>query len=97
MLRLLVLVRTDISEERSASIIRVTRICELGTTLAATSNQPTLRTNTTFLKDPQSLTSQKTAFFIVTAFKASNLTNFIIFVCVYISESHFYIRNKHKK
>jgi hypothetical protein len=32
------LVRTDVSEERSASIIRVTRISELGTTLAVTSN-----------------------------------------------------------
>jgi hypothetical protein len=28
------LVRTDVSEERIVSIIRVTRICELGTTLA---------------------------------------------------------------
>jgi hypothetical protein len=34
MLRSVVLVRTDISEELSASIIRVTRIGELGTTLA---------------------------------------------------------------
>jgi hypothetical protein len=32
------LVRTDVSEERIASIIRMTRICELGTTLAVTSN-----------------------------------------------------------
>jgi hypothetical protein len=30
------LVRTDVSEELSASFIRVTRICELGTTLAVT-------------------------------------------------------------
>jgi hypothetical protein len=34
MLRRVALVRTDVSEERSASIIRVTRIGELGTTLA---------------------------------------------------------------
>jgi hypothetical protein len=33
------LVRTDISQEFSASIIRVTRIGELGTTLAITSNR----------------------------------------------------------
>jgi hypothetical protein len=33
-------VRTDVSEELSASIIRVTRIGELGTTLAVTSNWP---------------------------------------------------------
>jgi hypothetical protein len=32
------LVRTDVSEEPSASFIRVTRIGELGTTPAATSN-----------------------------------------------------------
>jgi hypothetical protein len=37
------LVRTDGSEELSASFIRVTRIGELGTTLAVTSNQHTLR------------------------------------------------------
>jgi hypothetical protein len=39
-------VRTDVSEELSAPFIRVTRIGELGTTLAATSNQSTLRRNT---------------------------------------------------
>jgi hypothetical protein len=32
------LVRTDVSEELSASFIRVTRMGELGTTLAVTSN-----------------------------------------------------------
>jgi hypothetical protein len=32
------LVRTDVSEERSASFNRVIRIGELGTTLAVTSN-----------------------------------------------------------
>jgi hypothetical protein len=39
MLHRLVLVRTDVSEELSASNIRVTRICELGTMLAITSNR----------------------------------------------------------
>jgi hypothetical protein len=34
MLRRVALVRTDVSEELSASFIRVTRIGELGTTLA---------------------------------------------------------------
>jgi hypothetical protein len=38
MLRHVALVRTDLSEERGASTIRVTRICELGTTLGITSN-----------------------------------------------------------
>jgi hypothetical protein len=36
------LVRIDVSEELSASIITVTRIGELGTTLAVTNNQRTL-------------------------------------------------------
>jgi hypothetical protein len=36
-LRSVALVITDVSEELSVSIIRVTRIGELGTTLAATS------------------------------------------------------------
>jgi hypothetical protein len=46
MLRRVALVITDVSEELSASIIRVTKIDELGTTLAVTSNQCTLRRNT---------------------------------------------------
>jgi hypothetical protein len=37
------LVRTDVSEERIASIIRMTRIGELRTTLAVTSNRSTLQ------------------------------------------------------
>jgi hypothetical protein len=45
MLRRLALVRTDVSEELTASFIRVTRIGELGTTLAVTSNRCTLRRN----------------------------------------------------
>jgi hypothetical protein len=39
MLRRVALVRTEISEELRASFIRVTRIGELGTTLALTINQ----------------------------------------------------------
>jgi hypothetical protein len=42
MLRRVVLVRTDVSEEPSASIIRVIRIGEIGTTLGVTSNRRTL-------------------------------------------------------
>jgi hypothetical protein len=41
MLRHVSLVRTEVLEELSASIIRVTRIGELGTTLAVTSNRRT--------------------------------------------------------
>jgi hypothetical protein len=43
MLRPAALVRTDVSEELSASFIRVTRIVGLGTTLAVTSNRRTQR------------------------------------------------------
>jgi hypothetical protein len=39
MLHHVALVKTDVSEEISASFIRVTRIGELGTTLAVTSNR----------------------------------------------------------
>jgi hypothetical protein len=39
MLRHVALVRSDVSEDPSASFIGVTRIGELGTTLAATSNR----------------------------------------------------------
>jgi hypothetical protein len=45
MLRRVVLVRADVSQERSASFIRMT-IDELETTLAVTSNRRTLRRNT---------------------------------------------------
>jgi hypothetical protein len=69
MLRRVALGRIDFSEELSASIIRVTRIGELGTTLVITSNRLTLR----FLQEPHGVTSHKTQFFIVTAVKTSNL------------------------
>jgi hypothetical protein len=45
MLRCVALVRTDVSEELSASFIRVTRIGELRKTPAVTSNRRTLRRN----------------------------------------------------
>jgi hypothetical protein len=46
MLRRMAVVRTDVSEELSASVIRVARIGELGTTLAVNFNRSTLRRNT---------------------------------------------------
>jgi hypothetical protein len=46
MLRHVALVIIDFSEELSASVISVTRIGELGTTLAVTSNRRALRRNT---------------------------------------------------
>jgi hypothetical protein len=45
-LRQMTLLRTEVSEEISASITRVTRIGELGATLAVTNNRLTLRKNT---------------------------------------------------
>jgi hypothetical protein len=48
------LVRTDVSEELCVSFIKVTRIGELGTTLAVTSNRGTLQRNT-FLRSVPSL------------------------------------------
>jgi demethoxyubiquinone hydroxylase (CLK1/Coq7/Cat5 family) len=64
MLRRVDLVRTDVSEEHIASIIRVTRIGEVGT-LALTSHRHTLRR---FLQGPHGVTSQKTPFFIFKLF-----------------------------
>jgi hypothetical protein len=46
-----VLVRTDVSEELSASFIRVTRVGGLGATLALISNRRTLRKNTKWFTD----------------------------------------------
>jgi hypothetical protein len=43
MLRRVALVITDVSEKLSATMIRVTRIGELGTTLVVTNNRQTLR------------------------------------------------------
>jgi hypothetical protein len=87
MLRRVALVRTDVLEELSAPFIGVTKIGELGTTLAVTSNRSTLRGNsvtlmmkeicsseTSVVRRATWLTSQKTAFFIVTTLKTSNLT-----------------------
>jgi hypothetical protein len=57
------LVRTDVSEELSASFIRVTRIGEVGTTLAVASVVPSLSMfppKRRFLQEPHSVTSQKT-------------------------------------
>jgi hypothetical protein len=53
MLHRLALVRTDVSEEPSASFIRVIRIGEVGTTLAVSSNRRTLLITTKFLSSSQ--------------------------------------------
>jgi hypothetical protein len=49
MLHPVALVRTDVLEKRSTSIIRVTSIGELGTKLAVTSKRRTLRKNMSVL------------------------------------------------
>jgi hypothetical protein len=71
--------RTDVSEGRIACIIRVTRIRELGTKLAVISNRNTLQAirpseMSVLNKSDTRVTSQKTAFFIVTAVETSNVT-----------------------
>jgi hypothetical protein len=52
MLRRMALVRTDVSEELGASFIRVTRIGELGTTLAVTSNRRRLLVRANVVPSP---------------------------------------------
>jgi hypothetical protein len=86
MLRRVALARTDFLQKHIASIIRVTRIGELRTTLAVTSNRSTMRRchvplvgkdfppKRRFLQQPHGVTSQETPLFIVTAVKTSELT-----------------------
>jgi hydroxymethylpyrimidine/phosphomethylpyrimidine kinase len=64
MLRYVALVRTDVSDELSASFIRVTRIGELGTTLAVTSNRRKLRRNSVALVvDPKIASTSEALYF----------------------------------
>jgi hypothetical protein len=91
MLRRVALVRTDVSKKFSASFIRVTRIGEIGTTLALSSIVPISPILVTLIKEAlcssetsvltrtTSVISQKIQFFIVTAVKTSNLTKQIQF------------------
>jgi hypothetical protein len=58
MLRPVALVRTDVSEELIASFIRVTRICELGTTVVTasvvpSSSETSVLTRATRRNDPE--------------------------------------------
>jgi hypothetical protein len=88
-------VRTDVSEERIAYIIRVTRISELKT-LAETSNWDEILISLArrffppwwrrrhvppkrrLLQEPYGVTSQKTAFFILTAVKIRFYSRFSV-------------------
>jgi hypothetical protein len=60
MLRRVALVKTDVSDELSASFFRVTRIGELGTTLAVTNNQRTLPRNMHFFAALAVTSNQRT-------------------------------------
>jgi hypothetical protein len=55
MSRRVALVRTDVSEELSASFIRVAGIGKLGTTLVVTSYRRTLRKNKEAVSSPEML------------------------------------------
>jgi hypothetical protein len=70
------LITTDVSEEPSASIIRMTRINEQGTTLAVTSNRRTLRRNST--SSPRRRRSKQSSLFlgnkVVSGSKAQKLS-----------------------
>jgi hypothetical protein len=71
MLRRVALVRTDVSEELSASFIRVTRIGELGAPLAVTSMRRLLVTASVVPSSPILVTVMKEA-------PSSSETSFII-------------------
>jgi hypothetical protein len=68
------LVRTDVSEERIASIIKMDRLSDLEITLAVTNKQyvPSKRQ---FLQESHGVGFQKTVFFIVSVVETSNLTS----------------------
>jgi hypothetical protein len=93
------LVWNNVSKESMASSIRVGTISELGTTLAITKFLLTLfltrlfflpwwqcwcvATKRRFLQEPHRLTSQKTAFFIVTAVKTSYIGYSSLACCLF--------------
>jgi hypothetical protein len=105
MLRRVALVRTDVSEEPGSSFIRVTRIGELGTTTAATSNRRTLRRNTKwcrrrqvppkrrFLQEPHGVTSQKTHFFTANVVHRSIILFTLMIEAIRSSETLVLARN----
>jgi hypothetical protein len=84
MLRRVVLVRTDVSDDLSSSFIRATRIGEPLVRANVVPGSPILVTlmkealsssEMSFLQEPHGVISQKTPCFIVTPVKTSNLTN----------------------
>jgi hypothetical protein len=88
MFRRVALVRTDVSEELSASFIRVTGIGELGTTLAVTRNRRTQHAKRRFLQEPHCVTSQNTPFFylillshLLLGLLSDNFVRVYVFLC----------------
>jgi hypothetical protein len=75
LLRRVAIVRSDISEEPGTSFIRVTKIGELGTTQAATSNRRTLQRSISSQHN-NGVTTQKTPFFktLLADFQHQHLT-----------------------
>jgi hypothetical protein len=86
------IVRTNISEDHSASIIRVKKIGSRHQLLVMANVVPSSLILVTlmmevlcslqkrpFLEEPHGVASQRMAFFIVTAVKTSNLTSIYIF------------------
>jgi hypothetical protein len=67
MLRHVALVRSEVSEEHNASIIRATRIAEQGITLAVTSNQSMLK------RRQKSFSSEYNTFLIILLQNKANL------------------------
>jgi hypothetical protein len=70
------LVRTDVSEERMASIVILTKIGELGMTLTVTNNRSTLRRNTQFLVTTNVFPSPPIFATIMIEVKGSSETSF---------------------
>jgi hypothetical protein len=100
MLSRVALVRIDVSEECSVSIIRVTRTLFLvHRFLSPWSWRCYISPNHRFLQEPHSITSQKMQLFIVTAMQTSNLTYVVahkwhifyviaVYCCTQLDRSH---------